>query len=67
MALHRRSWTTKPDKALVAETIEKAEMLARSLLPWKIVRRLAYKLTYSSRQHGWVIHNEDGTKMIADR
>jgi hypothetical protein len=65
MALHRRSWTTKPDKALVCESLEQADLLARAMLPLDQYRHM--HLTYAHSQGGFVIFNEAGTKMVADR
>jgi hypothetical protein len=64
MGLRRTSWTTKPDRALVCETIEKANQIARMLLGPR--RALDCHFLYVSRQGGYVIHNEPGTKMLAD-
>ena len=67
MALQRMSWTTKLPRALVCETVEQADMLARAFLGHK--RATFAKLTYVTSQYGsgWVIYNEAGTKMVADR
>jgi hypothetical protein len=69
MAKQRMSWTTKLHRALACETVEEADMMARAMLGH--ARAIHAKLTYvCSRQHhtiGWVIYNETGSKMIADR
>lgn len=65
MARQRRSWTTKTEKALVCETLELANVQACASLGFK--RGSACHLVWSSSQHGYVIYNEAGTKMIADR
>lgn len=65
MALPRTSWTTKPPRALTCETIEQAYQIARSLLGAK--RALDCHYTWVGSQGGYVIYNEPGTKMIADR
>jgi len=67
MAKQRMSWTTKPPQALVCETAEEADMLARAFLGH--ARAIHAKLTYVTSRNGsgWVIYNEAGTKMIADR
>ena len=65
MAQRRMSWTTKFNKALVLPTIEAANDAARSMLGSP--RYLDCHLQWVSSQHGWVIYNLEGTKMIADR
>lgn len=59
----RRSWTTKVERALVGETLQQADGLARALLGGRAV----YHLTWCHAAGGYVIHNEAGSKMLADR
>lgn len=61
----RMSWTTKTNRALVCESLEQADMIARAMLGHK--KAIYAKYEYSSSEHGFVIFNEAGTKMIADR
>jgi hypothetical protein len=61
----RRSWTTKPAKALTVETMERAWDLAVAFLGRKVAIRC--HIQWSPSQGGYVIFNEAGTKMIADR
>ncbi len=65
MALHRTSWTTKPAKALTCETIEQANQIAIAL--HGLHKSIMFHIVWSGSQHGYVVYNEAGTKMIADR
>jgi hypothetical protein len=64
----RRSWTTKTRNALVLETKELAEVYAHAKLGGAMrALKVGYSTIYSSSERGWVIYNQAGTKMIADR
>jgi hypothetical protein len=63
--MQRMSWTTKTRRALICETIADADLKARVMLGHK--RALMAHYVWSNSEHGYVIFNEAGTKMIADR
>jgi len=66
MDKHKRmSWTTKSHRALVCETLDEANRVARRMLGFR--RAIDSPFLYVSSQGGYVIYNEAGTKIIADR
>ncbi len=65
MALRRTSWTTKPPMALTCETMEEANRIAIAL--HGLHKSIMFHIVWSGSQGGYVVYNEAGTKMIADR
>lgn len=58
-------WTTKHAKAAIFDTELEAQQFVRSLMGHH--KTLGYTVGWSSSQHGYVIHNAAGTRMLAVR